>query len=96
MQLKMFSIYDSKAEAWIQPFFSLATGSAIRSFETAANEEGNDFNRYGADYTLFEVGYFDQHTGELRALKANINLGLAIVFIRPMQVGQLSAIEGGD
>lgn len=83
--LKLFSIYDSKAEAFIQPFFSPATGSAIRSFETAANDAGSDFHKYGADYTLFEIGTFDEHTCELTPLESKINLGLAITFLRPIE-----------
>jgi len=90
MILKIFSIYDSKAEAFIQPFFSQATGAAIRSFESAANEESSDFHKYGADYTLFELGSFNQSTGEMIALDAHINLGLAITFVKEQrQLGHI-------
>ncbi len=77
----MFSIYDSKAEAYIQPFYSQTTGTAIRSFETAVNENGHDFNKYAGDYTLFELGEFDQATGESTARETQLNLGLAITFM---------------
>lgn len=80
MKLKMFSVFDSKTEAFMAPFFSLATGSAMRSFETAANEEGHDFQKFGGDYSLFEIGAFDQFTGALTSLDAPINLGLALTF----------------
>ena len=80
MKLKVFSIYDSKAEAYLQPIYALATGAALRSFEAAANDEGHDFHRFAGDYTLFEIGTFDQHSGLLEILKAPINLGTALQF----------------
>lgn len=79
----MFTIYDSKAEAYLQPIFALATGAAIRSFEAAANDEQHDFHRFAGDYTLFEIGDFDQHTGRCTVLEAPVNLGTALHFIRP-------------
>lgn len=82
MKLKMFSIYDSKAEAFLQPFFSQTTGTAIRSFESAANEVGHDFNKYAGDYTLFELGEFDQESGKTTSRESQLNLGLAMAFIR--------------
>lgn len=81
--LKVFSIYDSKTEAFIQPFYSQATGAAIRSFETAANEEGHQFATHAGDYTLFELGTFDESAGRFSLLDAPINLGTALQMQRP-------------
>lgn len=80
--LKIFSVYDSKAEAFVQPFFSPATGTAIRSFATACNDENTDIHRYAGDYTLFEIGEFDPSTGKITPLEAHLNLGLAAAFIK--------------
>lgn len=78
--LKMFSVHDSKAEAFITPFYAPATGVAIRSFETAANTADHEFQKYAADYTLFELGSFDQETGIHLLLKAPLNLGNALTY----------------
>ncbi len=75
-------MFDSKAEAFIQPFFSQSTGTAIRSFESAANSGEHDFNIHAGDYTLFELGAFDQATAKFEILAAPLNLGTAITFIR--------------
>lgn len=80
MILQRFTVFDSKAESFLQPFYSQAIGSALRSFEAAANEVGHDFQKYGADYTLFHLGSFDQATAEEINLPAKVNLGLAITF----------------
>ncbi len=82
MKLKVFSIYDSKAEAFIQPFYSQTTGTAVRSFEQACNDRASDFNKFAGDYTLFELGEFDQNTAEFTPLQTIVNLGVAITYIK--------------
>lgn len=82
MILKIFTVYDSKAEAYLPPFFSATRGLALRSFTDAVNTAGHAFNRYAEDYTLFEVGEFDdQHcTFEIHAVCQP--LGRAIEFLK--------------
>lgn len=82
MKLKIFTVYDSKAEGFIQPFFSPTTATAIRSFESACNDQGHEFYRYGADYTLFELGEFCQDTAEFNVHPTPVSLGLAVTFMR--------------
>lgn len=81
MELQIFSVFDSKAEAFIMPFFSQTIAVACRSFGQACNDEKENFHRYAADYTLFHVGTFEQDTGLITAQKTPINLGLASTFI---------------
>ena len=78
MKLLAFSIYDSKAEAYIIPFFAPTTGIAIRNFATAAMDPNHQFHIHAGDYTLFEIGEFDQQTGQLTKRDAFVNLGLAL------------------
>jgi len=82
-QLKVFSVYDSKAEAFLTPFFSGTTATALRSFEAACNDPQHDFLKYGADYTLFEIGSWDSSKGVLIPLQALVSLGLANQFLSP-------------
>ncbi len=77
-----FSIFDSKAEAFITPFYSQTVGTAIRSFEQAANDTASDFHKFAGDYTLFHLGAFDNSTGMDSNLDAHINLGLALAYIK--------------
>lgn len=72
------TVYDSKADAWIQPFFSATQATAIRSFRQAANEEAHVFKVHAADYTLFEIGTWDEFTGTLSPYAAKVNLGTAL------------------
>lgn len=77
-QVGMYSVYDSKAGAWIQPFFAPNNAVALRAFHTAACDPTHDFHIHGADYTLFHVGDWDQHQGRLIPLDSNVNLGNAL------------------
>lgn len=66
MELIMYTVWDSKADAYIQPFFSVNNAVAIRSFQSACQDQAHDFHRHAADYTLFRLAKFNQATGDLQ------------------------------
>lgn len=78
MKLKLFSIYDSKSKAHSNPFCSAAAGSAIRGFIDLVMDEKSNVAKHPGDYTLMEIGGFDDCTGCLSPHKAAINLGTAL------------------
>lgn len=78
--LKMFTIYDSKVEAWLPPFCARSVGEALRSFEDAANEPKSNICRYPDCFTLFELGSFDDDKGHIELLEAKRSLGVAVEF----------------
>jgi len=90
---KVFSIFDSKAAAFLQPFFSPTAATAVRSFERSAQDEASDFNRYAGDYTLFEIGEWDQSQGTWVAHDAKINLGLASQFLGHDSVADIREVS---
>lgn len=63
--MKMFRIYDSKAEAYHTPFNAPTIAAAIRIFADACNEEGSQFHKHAEDYTLFVVGGWEDDKPEL-------------------------------
>jgi len=63
MKLKIFVIHDSKAEAYIQPFFQSTYGLAERMFTDEANNPESNICKHSEDFTLFYLGEFDQETG---------------------------------
>lgn len=79
-KLKMFSVYDAKISMYMQPFFMVATGMALRGWETSVNDPQTNFHKYPSDFTLFEIGSFDESTGQVEMLKSWINLGSALEF----------------
>lgn len=80
--LKLFSVFDAKLEAFIQPFYELTTAAAVRAFTNAANEPKHNFKIHGEDYSLFELGTFDQEKGTFSILESPKPLGLAITMQR--------------
>lgn len=81
MILQIFSVYDSKVEAYIAPFYGLTIGSALRDFEVQCNDAASNFNRHPEDYTIFHLGSFEMSTGKFEILPTPHSLGLAITFI---------------
>jgi len=66
LELTAFAIRDTKAEAFTNaPIFTVSRGVAIRMFTTLVNDKTTDAGQHPADFTLFEVGKFNQTTGEL-------------------------------
>jgi len=65
MILKAYTVWDSAADAYIQPFWATNDKVALRSFHTACTDSGHDFYKHAEDYTLFRIGSFDQQLGDL-------------------------------
>lgn len=79
MRMRVFSVYDEKAEAFLQPFFTRTVGEAERMFGDAVNDQESPFCKHAADYTLFEIGEFDQALGELVPCTPR-SLGVALTY----------------
>lgn len=65
MKLKIYSVYDSKVGAYLPPFFLRSEGEAIRSFTHAATSDEHTFAKHPSDYTLFDLGEYDDETGSI-------------------------------
>ncbi len=97
MNIKMFSIYDQKAEAYNAPFCFNAVGQAIRAFADLANDPQSNINKHPADYNLFEIAVYDDQSASITPLGVNINLGCAIEFIDHGDFnGELKITREGD
>lgn len=81
MKNKIFTIYDQKAKAFLPPFFLPQEGMAIRTFSDCVNKEGHQFNAHPADYSLAEIGTFDEETGKLETHEIAIQYGTGVEFV---------------
>ncbi len=77
MKFKIFTVFDSKAEAFNTPFFLAAKGQAVRAFEDEVNSENSEFSKHPEDYTLFCLGEYDSDTGAITPIKLE-SLGTAL------------------
>lgn len=95
MLVKVFSIYDSKVEAFMRPFFEQTRGSAIRSVTEAVNDKSTSFSKYPADFTLFELGSFDDSNGQFTLLPTPVSCGLLIEFVDVDDRSRFSDVRSG-
>lgn len=86
MPTHIFTVYDSAAARFLEPFFAPTVEFAIRGFRQAVNTPDHQFNTFPADYTLFHIGEFNPETGEIAAHEPH-SLGVAITFIDRMESG---------
>lgn len=77
---QIFTIFDSKAQAYLIPFFEKTNALAIRAFTSAVNDSTHQFSTYPEDYTLFHLGEYDEDTAELTTLPSPQSLGVAIEY----------------
>jgi hypothetical protein len=75
MKLKVFTIYDQKTEAYKQPFFMTTKGEAIRGLLEVLDNPQHAFSKYPADFTIFELGEYDDSNGKMLPLPAPISHG---------------------
>lgn len=80
MNLGIYAIFDSKAECFRFPAFCRTKGEMVREFASAANRKDSEIGKYPGDFSLYECGVFDDQTGMVSALRAPVNLGIALSY----------------
>lgn len=95
MGLKIFSVYDSKVEAYLPPHTLRSTGEALRVFAELSNNPEVEFCKHPGDYTLFELGEWDETTGLIALYEAKRNLGLARDFKKDVSLASVSKLAEG-
>lgn len=78
MITKVFSVYDAAAAAYLSPLFFQTSGMAIRAFRAAVDDPSHLFHKHAADYTLFELGTFDDSNAHFLSLHTPHSLGTAL------------------
>lgn len=73
---KVFSVYDSKVEAYLQPFFMQTRGAAVRAITELVGDSKHQFGKYPMDYTLFELGSYDDSNSKFDLHLTPHSLGL--------------------
>lgn len=81
--MKIFSMYDTKAKFYVQPFSETSTVAALRGFEVAVNDGKSTFSRFPDDFELHELADFDPQTGEISVYPKPKDLGSARTVLKP-------------
>lgn len=82
MIYKMFSVFDNAAKAFYPPFYQRSTAEAIRSFSDSVRDTKHVFCAHPEDYTLFEVGAFDDSNCQLVGLDPPHRVMLAVEVVQ--------------
>lgn len=66
----MLSVFDSAALTYGQPFFVPAVGAGVRAVGDEVNRAAadNPLYQHPDDFVVFELGTFDDQTGQLEVL----------------------------
>lgn len=83
MKHRMFTVYDTKAKAYLPPFFLHREEMATRSFKDCVNSATHQFGKHPEDYTLYCVGTFDDDKGSFdTTIPVLMHSGLSLVDVQ--------------
>lgn len=74
MKSKVFSIFDSKVQAYMSPFMGRTIGEIERVLSTHVNDESHNFCKFAEDFALYELGHWDEQTGKYDLHDAPISI----------------------
>lgn len=94
MRVKMFAVFDNKADLYMTPFFFPANGQAIRAFSDLANDSNTVVGRHPEDYKLVVLGEFDDGNAEFYP-SGVVSLGFASDFVVPAKVFRPLEVANG-
>ncbi len=82
----IFSIRDSKAAAYLQPFLAQNAAVAVRLIADTAMDQGSLLYKHPSDFELFQIGHFDQNTGAITPEK-HLAVGKVVDFLQSEMPG---------
>lgn len=92
MKLKIYSILDTVAQVFSQPYFAINDGMALRAFQHSANDENSNICVHPEQFILHCIGEFDDKTAETTSITPK-SLGLAIEFKNPSNNNDASDVD---
>lgn len=83
MIFKVFGIYDSKTQAYLPPFMMQHIGDAERALIEHVNDPQHNFSKWAEDFTLFELGTWNNSTGKYDLYEAPKSISVLLHYKRP-------------
>jgi len=78
---EIFAIFDSKVQAFANPWFSRSAAEAGRAVGAAMQDTTSLLHKFPEDYSVHHLGSFDDESGVIEQ-KLPVNLGNVSVFKR--------------
>lgn len=85
MQLKIYSLRDSKSEIFNAPFYKQTHGEAERDFRSLVNDDKSMVHKYPEDFDLYYLGDYDDNTGKVKPLDTPQHMVKAVQLLNPVQ-----------
>jgi len=82
-ELRLYSLYDDGAKAFLRPFWADYKVNAQRSFRglvTQTDDKHNNVHNHPDQFTLFELGVFDCRTGVFSSHTVPQSLGTGLEY----------------
>lgn len=64
----MYALFDKKAKAYLTPFFSENSATAMRTLVGPANSRESFLGVYPDDYDVYILGDFDEQSGKVNGI----------------------------
>lgn len=78
---KIYSLYDSKGDHYgTQPITYAFRADAVREFARAANDPKTAVGQYPADFSLYEIGEWDQREGKITLYDKKLLIASALEY----------------
>lgn len=81
MILGIYAVYDSGVGAWMSPMYMRNRGEATRWWQEVCNNPESRLNKHPSDYTLFELGTYNDLDASFDLMCSPSKVGVALEFI---------------
>lgn len=85
-EVNIYSIYDAKANAYMEPWFLPTEPMAIRAFTDVARDEATPIGTHPEDYHLVQVGTWNPKKGTIVSGDAPLTIATATAVIHTLEV----------
>lgn len=89
MILKVFAIFDTKANYYKNPFMFHSIGEATRGFTDLANDAQTEIGKHPEDFCLFYIAEFDMDKGQYINQTPPQSCGLAIEYKKENKIQEV-------
>lgn len=79
--MRIYTVYDTKAEHYGNPVFVRTDAEARRSFEGVVHDKTTEIGRHPEDFILYRIGTWDAENGRITP-EAGTCIAKAIEFIK--------------
>jgi len=76
MKVIVVAVFDRALGGFNRPFYVQARGLALRSFQDELNRPDSELAKHPADYELWQLGTWDEESGEFEGYKAKQRIAL--------------------